>query len=204
MKDDLAAIFDPFGNATHTALSFDLVGEDVLITGAGPIGMMGAAIARHAGARNVVITDVNPYRLKLAKTMGATTVVDISKESLTEKMKSLGIDWGFTVGLEMSGHPAGFNQMLESMQYGGKVALLGIFRRERLLTGISSSSKCCKSKGFTAGKFLEPGTKWSICSNRASNSIRSSPTILKPKSFKKALMQCSQASRAKSSWNGHD
>lgn len=125
IPDDVAAIFDPYGNATHTALSFDLAGEDVLITGAGPIGMMAAGIARKAGARHVVITDLNEYRLDLAKKMGATPV-NIAKESLKEKMKSLGIDWGFTVGLEMSGHPAGLNQMLESMQHGGKVALLGI------------------------------------------------------------------------------
>lgn len=126
VPDDLAAIFDPFGNATHTALSFDLVGEDVLITGAGPIGIMAAAIAKQAGARKIVITDVNPYRLALATKMGATAAVNIAEESLPVKMKEMGIDWGFTVGLEMSGHPAGFNQMLENMQHGGKVALLGI------------------------------------------------------------------------------
>lgn len=125
VPDDLAAIFDPFGNATHTALSFDLVGEDVLITGAGPIGIMAAAIARKAGARNVVITDLNEYRLALAQKMGGTPV-NIAKESLADKMKELGIEWRFTVGLEMSGHPAGLNQMLENMQQGGKVALLGI------------------------------------------------------------------------------
>lgn len=125
IPDDLAAIFDPFGNAVHTALSFELVGEDVLITGAGPIGLMAAAIAKKAGARHVVITDLNEYRLNLAKKMGATPV-NIAKESLTDKMKELGIDWRFSVGLEMSGHPAGFNQMLENMQHGGKIALLGI------------------------------------------------------------------------------
>lgn len=125
VKDDLAAIFDPFGNATHTALSFELVGEDVLITGAGPIGIMSAAIAKHAGARNVVITDMNEYRLGLAKEVGAT-VVNIAKESLQDKMKELKIDYGFSVGLEMSGHPNGLNTMLESMIHGGKIALLGI------------------------------------------------------------------------------
>jgi threonine 3-dehydrogenase len=125
VKDDLAAIFDPFGNATHTALSFDLVGEDVLITGAGPIGIMSAAIAKHAGARNVVITDLNEYRLDLAKKMGATPV-NIAKVNLRDKMKELKIDHGFSVGLEMSGHPNGLNTMLEHMIHGGKIALLGI------------------------------------------------------------------------------
>lgn len=126
IPDELAAIFDPFGNATHTALSFDLVGEDVLITGAGPIGIMSAAIARHAGARHVVITDLNEQRLQIASAMGATKTVNISKESLVEETKKLGIEYGYTVGLEMSGHPNGLNTLLENMQHGGKVALLGI------------------------------------------------------------------------------
>lgn len=126
IKDELAAIFDPFGNATHTALSFDLVGEDVLITGAGPIGIMSAAIARHAGARNVVITDLNEYRLDLAKKMGATRAVNIANTSLKDVMKELKIDFGFTVGLEMSGHPQGLSTLLEMMMHGGKIALLGI------------------------------------------------------------------------------
>lgn len=126
IPDDLAAIFDPFGNATHTALSFDLIGEDVLITGAGPIGIMAAAIARHAGARHVVITDMNKYRLDLAHAMGATTAIDITKENLQERTQQLGIPFGYTVGMEMSGHPLGLNSLLEMMQHGGKVALLGI------------------------------------------------------------------------------
>lgn len=126
VKDDLAAIFDPYGNAAHTALSFDLVGEDVLITGAGPIGIMAAAIARKAGARNVVITDLNEYRLDLAKKMGATRAVNITKESLKDVSKSLGINFGYTVGLEMSGHPNGLSTLLENAQNGAKIALLGI------------------------------------------------------------------------------
>lgn len=126
VKDDVAAIFDPYGNAAHTALSFDLVGEDVLITGAGPIGIMSAAIARKAGARNVVITDLNEYRLDLAKKMGATRTVNISKESLKDVCKELGVNYGFTVGLEMSGHPNGLSTLLENAQNGGKIALLGI------------------------------------------------------------------------------
>jgi threonine 3-dehydrogenase len=126
ISDELAAIFDPFGNATHTALSFDLVGEDVLITGAGPIGAMAAAIARHVGARNVVITDVNDYRLDLARKMGATRAVNVSCESLSDVMRELHMTEGFDVGLEMSGVPSAFTSMLEHMNHGGKIALLGI------------------------------------------------------------------------------
>ncbi|WP_068469195.1 L-threonine 3-dehydrogenase [Candidatus Protochlamydia phocaeensis] len=126
IPDNLAAIFDPYGNAVHTALSFDLVGEDVLITGAGPIGIMAAAVARKAGARSVVITDLNEYRLDLAKKMGATQAVNIQKESLDAVMKSIGLEYGFTVGLEMSGHPNGLSTLLEKVQHGGKIALLGI------------------------------------------------------------------------------
>lgn len=126
VPDDVASIFDPYGNAVHTALSFDLVGEDVLITGAGPIGIMAAGIARKAGARHVVVTDINDYRLNLAKKMGATSAVNVSKTTLQEAMKAIGITHGFTVGLEMSGSPQGFNSMLEMMRHGGHVSLLGI------------------------------------------------------------------------------
>ncbi len=127
IPDDLAAIFDPFGNATHTALSFDMVGEDVLITGAGPIGCMAAAIARHVGARYVTITDVNPYRLKLAEKMGVTRAVNPREKSLRDVMRELGMTEGFDVGLEMSGNPQAFQSMLETMNNGGRVAILGIF-----------------------------------------------------------------------------
>ena len=126
VSDDMGAIFDPYGNAAHTALAFDLVGEDVLITGAGPIGIMAAAIAKFVGARHVVITDINPYRLELAQKMGATRAVDVSKESLRAVMDELGMTEGFDVGLEMSGAPAAFQSMLETMNHGGKIALLGI------------------------------------------------------------------------------
>ena len=126
ISDDLASIFDPFGNAVHTALSFDLVGEDVLITGAGPIGIMAAAVAKHVGARYVVITDVNPYRLELARKMGATRAVDVSKEKLKDVMNELGMTEGFDVGLEMSGVPTAFSDMLNNMNHGGKIAMLGI------------------------------------------------------------------------------
>lgn len=126
VSDDIAAIFDPYGNATHTALSFDMVGEDVLITGAGPIGCMAAAICRHNGARNVVVTDVNDYRLALAQRLGADRVVNVSRESLKATMDDLGMTGGFDVGLEMSGSPQAFAQMLDNMYNGGRIALLGL------------------------------------------------------------------------------
>ena len=126
IDDDTASVLDPLGNAVHTALSFDLVGEDVLITGAGPIGIMATAICRFAGARHVVITDVNPYRLELAAAMGATRAVNVAEEEIVRVMDHLGMTEGFDVGLEMSGNPAAFGQMLQSMNHGGKVAILGI------------------------------------------------------------------------------
>jgi threonine 3-dehydrogenase len=126
IPDEIAAIFDPFGNATHTALSFNLVGEDVLITGAGPIGIMAAAIARHVGARHVVITDVNDYRLALARRMGATRALNVQRDDLRAVMKELGMTEGFDVGMEMSGVPDAFRSLLDVMNHGGKVALLGI------------------------------------------------------------------------------
>lgn len=126
ISDEMAAIFDPFGNAVHTALSFDLVGEDVVITGAGPIGCMAIPICKHAGARHVVITDVNPYRLNLAKEMGATYAMDATKETLKDVMKKLDMLEGFDVGLEMSGIESAFKGMISTMRNGGKIALLGI------------------------------------------------------------------------------
>jgi threonine 3-dehydrogenase len=126
ITDEMAAILDPFGNATHTALSFDLVGEDVLITGAGPIGIMAVAIARYAGARHIVITDVNDYRLKLAKKMGASVALNVSEGSIDQVMTDLGMEEGFDVGMEMSGNPAAFRDLIRTMHHGGKVALLGI------------------------------------------------------------------------------
>ncbi|MCC4275927.1 L-threonine 3-dehydrogenase [Marinomonas communis] len=126
ISDDLAAIFDPFGNAVHTALSFDLVGEDVLITGAGPIGIMAAAVAKHVGARHVVITDINDYRLELARKMGIEHTVNVAKQSLSDVMAELKMSEGFDVGLEMSGNAAAFDSMLAAMNHGGRVALLGI------------------------------------------------------------------------------
>ncbi|MEO1595120.1 MAG: L-threonine 3-dehydrogenase [Pseudomonadota bacterium] len=126
ITDEIAAMLDPFGNATHTALSFDLVGEDVLITGAGPIGIMACAVAKHVGARHIVITDLNEYRLKLAEKMGATLTLNITESSVREAMDGLGMTEGFDVGLEMSGNGEAMRQLLRSMHHGGKVALLGI------------------------------------------------------------------------------
>jgi threonine 3-dehydrogenase len=123
---DVLSCFDPLGNATHTALSFDLIGEDVLITGAGPIGCMAVAICQHAGARNVVITDINPYRLDLAKKLGATLALDVRTQTLGDAMKQLGMKEGFDVALEMSGSPKAMTDLLPAMFHGGKIALLGI------------------------------------------------------------------------------
>ena len=126
IPDEIAAIFDPLGNAVHTALSFDLVGEDVLVTGAGPIGIMGALVAQRVGTRKVVITDIAPYRLDLARRMGVQNVVDVSAETLRERMGDIGMTEGFDVGLEMSGSSAAMRQMIHRMNNGGKIALLGI------------------------------------------------------------------------------
>jgi threonine 3-dehydrogenase len=123
---DVLSCFDPLGNAVHTALKFSVLGEDVLITGAGPIGIMATAIVRHAGARHVVVTDVNPYRLELAKKMGASVIVDVRTQNIKEVMVNLGMKEGFDVGLEMSGNGKAFSDMLDSMFHGGKIALLGI------------------------------------------------------------------------------
>ncbi len=126
VPDEVAAIFDPFGNAVHTALSFDLVGEDVLVTGAGPIGIMGAMVAKRSGARKVVITDINPVRLDLARRVGIDHVVDASKQDLADVMNEIGMTEGFDVGLEMSGAPPAFRSMIDTMNNGGKIAILGI------------------------------------------------------------------------------
>lgn len=126
ISDEMGAIFDPFGNAVHTTLAFDLVGEDVLITGAGPIGIMAVAVAKFVGARHVVVTDINDYRLDLARQMGATRAVNVASEDIKSVMSELGMEEGFDVGLEMSGVPAAFSSMLDTMNHGGKIAMLGI------------------------------------------------------------------------------
>ena len=133
IPSEIAAFFDPLGNATHSALSFDLVGEDVLITGAGPIGVMAAAIARHVGAQRIVVTDVNDFRLALARRMGATLAINVGRTSIEDARRELGII-GFDVGLEMSGNGRAFESMLENMYHGGRIALLGILPND---TGIA-------------------------------------------------------------------
>lgn len=161
IPDDIAAILDPLGNAAHTALSFDLVGEDVLITGAGPIGIMAVAIVRHAGARHTVITDVNDYRLKLAEKMGATRIVNVTRKSLTDVMTNLDMKEGFDVGLEMSGNPSAFEQMLDVMNYGGKIALLGIPPQKISLDLTRIILKGLKLKGIYGREMYETWYKMS-------------------------------------------
>lgn len=127
IPDSIGAILDPFGNAAHTALSFDMVGEDVLITGAGPIGIMAAAIARHAGARHIVITDINEYRLELASKMGVTRAINVSRQTIRDVMQDLDMSEGFDIGLEMSGNPTALKGLIDAMIHGGHIGLLGIF-----------------------------------------------------------------------------
>jgi threonine 3-dehydrogenase len=136
VSDDVASILDPLGNAAHTALSFDLVGEDVVITGAGPIGVMSAALCKHVGARFVVVTDLNDYRLELAEKLGATRSVNVSREKLKEVQKELGMKEGFDIGLEMSGSVAAFADMLDNMNHGGKISFLGIPAEEQMTLNI--------------------------------------------------------------------
>jgi threonine 3-dehydrogenase len=159
---DVQSIFDPFGNAVHTALSFDLLGEDVLVTGAGPIGLMAAAVARHAGARHVVVTDVNPYRLGLAKRMGATLAVDVSRQSLAEAQKQLGMREGFDVGLEMSGNATAFRDMLANMAHGGKIAMLGIPEKEMAIDWNTVIFNMLTIKGIYGREMYETWYKMTV------------------------------------------
>jgi threonine 3-dehydrogenase len=159
---DVASIFDPFGNAVHTALSFDLLGEDVLVTGAGPIGIMGAAVARHAGARYVVITDVNPYRLDLAKKLGVTMAVNAREKSLRDVQKALGMKEGFDVGLEMSGNAQAFRDMLANMAHGGKIALLGIPEKEMAIDWNTVIFNMLTIKGIYGREMYETWYKMTV------------------------------------------
>jgi threonine 3-dehydrogenase len=159
--DDIAAILDPLGNATHTALSFDLVGEDVPITGAGPIGIMAAAVCRHVGARFVVVTDVNDYRLALASKMGATRVVNVTNETIAEVMDDLGMVEGFDVGLEMSGNRQAFSAMLDAMNHGGRVAILGIMPGEAAVDWMQIVFKGLTLKGIYGREMFETWYKMS-------------------------------------------
>lgn len=155
IPDEIAAFLDPLGNAVHTTLAFDLVGEDVLITGAGPIGIMATAIARHIGARHIVITDINEGRLALAGEMGATRTVNVKKDSLAEVMRSLGLQEGFSVGLEMSGNPQAMNDLIGAMQHAGKIALLGILPEGAGINWIDVIFKSLTIQGIYGRKMYE-------------------------------------------------
>ncbi|MBT7026961.1 MAG: L-threonine 3-dehydrogenase [Verrucomicrobia bacterium] len=159
---DVASIFDPFGNATHSTLSFPVLGEDVLVTGAGPIGIISAAIARYAGARHVVITDVNDYRLDLAKRVGVTRAVNVANESLADVQKELGMDEGFDVGLEMSGNPDAFNDMLANMCHGGKIAMLGIPEKEMAIDWNTVVFNMLTIKGIYGREMYETRYKMTV------------------------------------------
>ncbi len=161
ISDDLAAIFDPYGNATHTALSFDLVGEDVLITGAGPIGCMAAAICRHVGARYVVVTDVNPYRLALADELGATRTIHVGEQDIRSVMKEIGMTEGFDVGLEMSGSEAAFQQMLSVLNNGARIGLLGIPPKDTVIDWNDVIFKGLTIKGVYGREMFETWYKMS-------------------------------------------
>jgi len=159
---DVAALFDPLGNAVHTALQYDLLGEDVLITGAGPIGAMAAAVCRHAGARHVVITDINPQRLALAKSLGATHAVDVRTENLADVQHQLGMSEGFDIGLEMSGNPSGFKDLLANMCHGGKVAMLGIPSEEIAIDWSQVIFNMLTIKGIYGREMYETWYKMSV------------------------------------------
>src|SRR5208283_3241890 len=162
VDQDVAAIFDPFGNAVHTALSFPVLGEDVLVTGAGPIGLMGAAVARFAGARHVVITDVNPFRLALARKMGVTVALNLREGTLPEVQKQLGMLEGFDVGLEMSGNADALRDMLANMSHGAKVALLGIPKHESVVDLNPVIFKLLTIKGIYGREMYETWYKMTI------------------------------------------
>ncbi|MFT5131159.1 MAG: threonine 3-dehydrogenase [Rhodothermales bacterium] len=159
---DVASIFDPFGNAVHTALSFPVLGEDVLICGAGPIGIMAAAVVRHAGARFVVITDVNPYRLELARKMGATLALDVRTETIADAQKTLGMKEGFDVGLEMSGNTSAFRAMLANMAHGGKIAMLGIPSEEMAIDWNTVVFNMLSIKGIYGREMYETWYKMTV------------------------------------------
>ncbi|OUT56153.1 MAG: L-threonine 3-dehydrogenase [Rhodopirellula sp. TMED11] len=171
---DIAAIFDPLGNAVHTALSFPTLGEDVLITGAGPIGCMAAAVARHASARNIVVTDVNPWRLELAKQLGATRVVDVRTESLSDVQRELGMKEGFDIGLEMSGNADAFRDMISQMCHGGKIAMLGIPTEELAIDWNDVVFNMLTIKGIYGREMYET---WYMMSVMLQNGLDISPVV---------------------------
>lgn len=159
---DVASIFDPYGNAVHTALQFDLLGEDILITGAGPIGIMATAVCRHAGARHIVTTDVNPYRLELAKKMGATVALNVKEKSVAEAQKDLGMEEGFDIGLEMSGNPQAFRDMIANMCHGGRISMLGIPAGEMAVDWTTIVFNMLTVKGIYGREMYETWYKMSV------------------------------------------
>ena len=155
ISSEIASFFDPLGNAVHTALSFDITGEDVLITGAGPIGLMCVAICKHSGAKNIVITDINEYRLAIAKELGASKTINIKNDSIDNHLEKLGIKYGFDVGLEVSGNPKAFNSMLTNMYHGGSIALLGILPNNTLIDWDDVIFKGLRIKGIYGREMYE-------------------------------------------------
>jgi len=203
ISDDVASMFDPYGNAVHTALSFDLVGEDVLITGAGPIGIMAVAICKHVGARHVVITDVNEYRLELAASMGATRVVNPAKQDLKKVMGELGMTEGFDVGLEMSGHAGAFQQMLSAMNHGGRIAVLGIFPKDVPVDFSQIIFKGLVLKGIYGREMFET---WYKMTSMLQSGLDVSKVIthrMKAEDFKKGfeVMNSGKAAKVVLDWN---
>ncbi|MCA9581560.1 MAG: L-threonine 3-dehydrogenase [Myxococcales bacterium] len=205
IPDDIAAFLDPLGNAAHTALSFDLVGEDVLITGAGPIGIMAAAIARHVGARHVVVTDVNAFRLGLAKRMGASMAIDVRKVSIKDAQRELGMDEGFDVGLEMSGHPSALREMLENMNHGGRVAILGIPPEETAVNWNHVIFKGLILKGIYGREMFET---WYKMISMLQSGLDVSPILthtLPVDDFQKGfdIMRSGKSGKVVLDWSGH-
>jgi len=203
IRNDMAAILDPLGNATHTALSFDLVGEDVLITGAGPIGIMAVAIARYAGARHIVITDINDYRLDLARTMGASAALNVTRDSLDDTMNELGMTEGFDVGMEMSGNPQAFRDMLRTMHHGGKVAILGIPPEETSVDWHQVIFKGLILKGIYGREMFET---WYKMSSMLQSGLNIEPIIthhFEVDEFQPAfdLMESGQSGKVILNWN---
>jgi len=204
INPEIAAIFDPFGNAVHTALSFPVLGEDVLITGAGPIGLMAAPVVRHAGARHVVITDLNPYRLALAEKMGVTMAVDPRKAPLQEVQKQLGMQEGFDVGLEMSGSPAAFREMLANMSHGAKIAMLGIPASEMAIDWHNVIFNMLTIKGIYGREMYETWYKMTVM---LESGLDISPVITHRFSWREfeqgfAAMETGNAAKVILDWRG--
>ena len=203
ISDEMASILDPLGNATHTALSFDLVGEDVLITGAGPIGVMAVAIAKYAGARHIVITDINDYRLDLARKMGASIALNVTTGYLDEIMQELGMEEGFDVGMEMSGNPSAFRDMLRTMHHGGKIALLGIPPEEMAIDWNQVIFKGLEIKGVYGREMFET---WYKMSSMLQSGLNIEPIITHRfplADYEKAfqLMESGQSGKVILSWD---